>query len=261
MDEHFFAYYGKGEEGKRLSAGTSRIELARTQELLRRFLPPPPADVLDVGGGAGPYAAWLAGLGYRVHLVDIVPLHVEQAAAVGSFTASVGDARSLDQRDESQDAVLLLGPLYHLTERTDRLRALAEARRVLRPGGALAAAAISRFASVLDGVLNDFLGDPEFDAIVERDLRDGQHRNPNERAGYFTTAFFHHPNDLADEVREAGFGLEGVFGIEGPGWLLRDRWDDERGRAAILRAARALEREPTAVGVSAHLLAIARRDG
>lgn len=79
-DEPILGHYGTGYEQDRLNQGTSRIEFARTKELLQRFLPPPPADVLDVGGGPGTYASWLAGLGYRVHLVDVVPLHVEQAA-------------------------------------------------------------------------------------------------------------------------------------------------------------------------------------
>jgi SAM-dependent methyltransferase len=108
-------------------------------ELLERLLPAPPAQVLDVGGGPGTYAAPLARRGYRVHVVDPVPLHVEQARqAAGadpaaSFTAALGDARQLAEAGESQDAVLLFGPLYHLTGTAHRQRALAEARRVLAP--------------------------------------------------------------------------------------------------------------------------------
>src|ERR1039458_8664703 len=115
-------------------------------ELLERLLPSPPAQVLDVGGGPGTYAAPLARRGYRVHLVDPVPLHVEQARqAAGSdpalgFTAAAGDARELAERAESQDAVLLFGPLYHLTEAAHRRQALAEAWRGLRAGGALVGA-------------------------------------------------------------------------------------------------------------------------
>src|SRR5437868_5547505 len=122
------AYYAAGREADRLCHGYSRLERERTQELVRRYLPPPPAVVLDVGGGAGAYAYWLAGLGYTVHLVDAMPLHVEQAEQAArehplSPLASirVGDARRLDQPTGSADAVLLLGPLYHLTDRADRV--------------------------------------------------------------------------------------------------------------------------------------------
>jgi len=213
--------------------------------------------VLDVGGGAGVYAAWLAGLGYRVHLIDALELHVELALEAGGFGASVGDARKLPQADASQDAVLLFGPLYHLTEEADRLRALGEALRVLRPGGLLAAAAICRFASVFDGLRHRFLADPAFEGAVERDLAEGQHRNPKDEEGWFTTAYFHHPDGLADEVSRAGFELERVFGVEGPGWLFESQWADDRD--LLVRVARLVEDEPLLVGASAHLLAVARR--
>ena len=93
--------------------------------------------------------------------------------------AQVGDARRLPYGDASADAALLLGPLYHLTDRGDRLTALSEARRVLRTGGLVAAAAISRFASTFDGLARGFLADPRFEHVVERDVHDGQHRNPD----------------------------------------------------------------------------------
>lgn len=254
-------HYADGKEAERLARGHNRIELARTQELLTRHLPPPPAVVLDVGGGSGVYAAWLARQGYAVHLVDAVPLHVEQARQHPLASARVGDARRLEQHDATVDAVLLLGPLYHLTARADRVAALAEARRVLRPGGLLFAAGISRFASLFDGLYRGLLADPDFVRIVEGDLADGQHRNPTDR-DYFTTAFFHRPEELAAEARAARFAIEAVVGIEGPGWLLADldrRWADPAERERVLWAARAVEAEPSLLGLSAHHLVIARR--
>src|SRR5215510_9288668 len=152
------AYYAQGLERERLDGSAGALELVRTQLLLERYLPAPPAVVADVGGGPGRYAVWLAERGYRVHLIDPVPLHVEQARAAAGRPgaalagAEVGDARALRLPDASADAVLLLGPLYHLPERADRLRAPAEARRVCRQGGVVIAAAISRFASTLDGL-------------------------------------------------------------------------------------------------------------
>ncbi len=142
-------------------------------ELLERLLPAPPIRVLDVGGGPGSYAAPLARRGYQVHVVDPVPLHVEQARqAAGadpaaSFTAALGDARELAEPDESQDAVLLFGPLYHLTGTAHCRQALAEARRVLAPGGRLLAMAVCRFASLLDGLYEGWLDDLDFRPIVD----------------------------------------------------------------------------------------------
>src|SRR5262249_10349366 len=137
-------------------------------------------------------------------------------------SVSVGDARSLTWNRETIDAISLLGPLYHLTAREDRLRALNEAHRVLKPGGILFAAGVSRFASTMDGLRRGFLKDADFAEIVERDLKDGQHRNPTSNPQYFMDTFFHHPNELRGEVTEAGFSINGLFGVEGPGWLISD---------------------------------------
>jgi ubiquinone/menaquinone biosynthesis C-methylase UbiE len=260
VDDEIRGYYDAGAELGRLDQGYSRIEFERTKELVWRHLPPPPARVIDVGGGPGAYAEWLAAGGYDVLLVDATPLHVAEAQrrAGGRFEAVVGDARSLEEPDDSCGAALLLGPLYHLTDRGDRLAALREAYRVLRPGGVLAAAAISRFASLLDGLHGGYLGNPRFWSMVERDLRDGQHRSPADET-FFTTSYFHRPEELEAEVGEAGFDVAALFGIEGPGWLLVDRWEDEQGRADILTVARAVETERTVVGASPHLLAVARK--
>lgn len=262
-------YYALGLERGRLEESYFPLERARTQELILRHLPPAPGIVLDVGGGAGAYACWLAGLGYAVHLVDPVALHVEQALeasrerpAAPLASARVGDARRLGFVDAGADAVLLLGPLYHLPDRQGRLAALAEACRVLKPGGWLFAAAISRFASLLDGLRGLAFRDEAFARIVERDLTDGQHRNDTGKPEYFTTAFFHHPKELAEELREARFDLVGLFAVEGPGASVpdfRERWQDEASRARILDLLRRIEEEPALLGVSPHLLAVGRR--
>ena len=268
-DKAIAAYYGLGLERDRLASGAGALEFARTQAVLERHLPPPPSDIVDVGGGPGRYAIWLAERGHRVHLVDPVALHVEQARegakrrSGGTLaSADVGDARALPFPGQSADAVLLLGPLYHLTDHADRVRALTEARRVCRPGGVVIAAAISRFASMLDGLRGGYLVDPEFAAIAQRDLHDGRHRNPTGDPTYFTTAYFHRPEELADECAGAGLTPEMTVAVEGPAWLLPDleTWlsADSR-RAVLLGALERLEAEPALLGVSAHLLTVARR--
>jgi SAM-dependent methyltransferase len=250
-------------EEDRITAGLGQLELVRTQEILRRHLPPAPADILDIGGATGVHAAWLAADGYRVHIVDLTPRHVEKARAdLGPLgvTAEIGDARELALADSSFDVVLVFGPLYHLTDRTDRVRALVEARRVVRSGGIVAVAAINRFASLFAGLKVDLLNDPDFRAIVDRDLREGQHRNPHDRNDWFTTAFFHHPDELRAEVELAGLQLEALVGVEGlPGWIASDaQWESAEGRGVLLFAARAVEAEPSLLGLSAHLIAVAR---
>ena len=252
MDDEILDHYASGYEAGRLDGES--LEFARTQEVLLRHLPPAPASVLDVGGGPGRYSRWLAGLGYSVRLVDVTPVHVELATAAG-VDAVLGDARALDQPRDSADVVLLLGPLYHLTERDDRLAALREAARVARPGGLVAAAAVNRFASVLDGFRSGYNADPRFRAIVDQDLADGQHRNADAVDGWFTTAYFHRHEELRAEVVDAGLEVVELVGLEGPGWLFPGAALDFD---VQLWAARALESEPSLIGISSHLLAVAR---
>ncbi len=262
------AHYEEANEAERLRQGEGQLELARTQEILTRYLPAPPTVILDVGGGAGIYALWLADLGYEVHLIDPTPKHVAQARAASRQAAhpladaELGDARALQWADASADVVLLLGPLYHLPERADRVQALREAGRVVRPGGLVVAAAISRFASVLDGLFSGFLDDPAFVRIAEQDVHSGQHRNPDQHPGYFTTAYLHHPAELGDEVGEAGLQHIATLPVEGVGCLLQnfqEHWQDPGRRARLLETLRWLEGEPSLLGVGGHLLAIARK--
>jgi ubiquinone/menaquinone biosynthesis C-methylase UbiE len=268
LDPAIADYYDRAPEESRLEHGAFRLEHTRTRELIERHAPPPPATVLDVGGAAGTYALWLASTGYDVHLVEPVPRLVSEAARRSQaatrplVSCRAGDARALDFPDAVADLVLMLGPLYHLTERTDRVRALGEARRVLKTGGRLLLAAISRFASALDGLSRELFADQRFGAIVTRDLRDGQHRNPTERLDYFTTAYFHRPDELALELTDAGLAVQGIYGIEGPGWLFPDiaeQMQDDRRRTEILHVARLLESEPSVLGTSAHIMAVAVR--
>jgi ubiquinone/menaquinone biosynthesis C-methylase UbiE len=263
-------YYSNGQEQDRLLSRHA-LERERTQQLLTRYLPPAPAMVLDVGGAAGAYALWLAKLGYAVHVIDPVQLHTAQAQVASSnqpehplASAMLGDARCLDWPDACADAVLMLGPLYHLTERSDRLQALREGFRVLKPGGPIFAAAISRFASALDGIRRGFLADPLFASLVEEDLRSGQHRNPTSHEHYFATAFFHHPDELRAEITEAGFADTRVTAIEGIGWFIPTNgadqmWENEHFREAVLQVLRMTETEPAILGASGHLMGIGRK--
>ena len=234
------------------------LERVRTQELIARFLPPAPAVVLDVGGATGVHAGWLAEGGYDVHVVDVIEEHVAQAGRLPGVTAEVGDARALTQGDVSQDAVLLLGPLYHLLERRDRLGALREACRVARPGAPVLAAGISRYATLLD-IGSDGRLTEDVEPFIRRLHATGEFLG--DVIG-FTTAYFHLAEELRGELTEAGLQGTEVYGIEGPAApTLRALGMDclEERLDAAVRAARIVERDPALLAASGHLLAVGRR--
>ncbi len=261
------AYHERGEEADRLTrTGAGRLEFDRTQEIVLRHLPPPPATIADVGGGPGRYAIWLAGLGYRVVHRDIVPMHVDQARAAAAAAgvaveAAVGDARSLDLDDQTVDAVLLLGPLYHLPLRADRVRALREARRILRPGGPVFGAVISRWAARLDELLRKriYASNPAAVRMIDEVERGGllPALGPG---GFFGVA--HRPAQVRGEFTAAGLTVADLVCVEGAGYLLGDlddRMADQRDWRVVLDAARAVERVPELLGIGSHLIATGMR--
>jgi SAM-dependent methyltransferase len=267
VDAEILTYYSRGLERDRLASGRQRIEFLRIWDPLERCLPTAPATVVDVGGGAGAYALPLASAGYQVHLIDPVPLHIEQAAAAsrqaGTPLASIsaGDARDLPIADRSADAVLLLGPLYHLTSRADRIIALCEARRILRPGGIAVAKALSRFYPVFEELAGGTPPGPEELDGTARFLADGQHRNPGGDPAYFTTSYFHRPEELADEVGDAGLELRQLVAASGSVKLLpglSQLLDIPEARDHLLSVLRLLEAEPSLLGISQNFVAIAQ---
>ncbi|MDX3641131.1 class I SAM-dependent methyltransferase [Streptomyces sp. MB09-02B] len=263
LPEEILAYYERGGELTRLREGAGRLEFWRTQDLLRRLLPGAPARVLDVGGGTGIHAEWLAEDGYGVEVVDPVPMHVERSGRLPGVTARLGDARALPVEDAAYDVVLFLGPLYHLPERPDRVKALAEALRVVRPGGVVVAATINRFAGLNDTLMQGNYFIPERRERTDAVSGHGRHRYSSADP-HFTTAYFADPAEVPGEFAEAGLALEGQYGVEGVAWLMGgvEEWlDDPERRAAVLAATRRIESEPTLLGASGHVLTVGRRPG
>jgi ubiquinone/menaquinone biosynthesis C-methylase UbiE len=200
------------EEATPLSSTLNRrLERARVQEFLTRYLPEPPAEVADLGAGPDRHATWLRSQGYAVELLDPVPHNIEQAAA--GISAVLGDARCLPWDDEYFDAALLAGPLYHLPEAADRRLVLREAVRVIRPGGFVAVIAINRMANLIGSTLANRplqrLG------IAEEILEDG-YSTVGERMVETTCDI----TQLRNELTNAGLRSVTIHGLTGPGgWL------------------------------------------
>lgn len=223
--------------------------IARCATVIQYYSDQPEGDRLSSGLGLlefarskeiiARYAEWVGEVGHVAHLIDLAPAHI--------------------------DAVLLLGSLYHLVEREDRVQALREARRVTRRGGWVFAAATCRFAPLLGALVEGFFDDPAFAPVLARDLVDGQHRNTTGDPRRFTTAYFHRPEELLQEAADAGLAVVECLAIEGPCWLaggsrtaFEECWSEPRRRAALLELARSVERDRMALSASPHVMVVAR---
>ncbi len=260
------AYYARKDEAARLADEPRGVlEKLRTRQILRSVLPPS-GVVYDIGGGAGVHGLWLAELGYDVTLFDLLAAHVGQALEAAEalddnvgFRAEPADARSVPRGDASADAVLLLGPLYHLHDQGERLRCLSEAVRLLRPGGVLVAAGISRFAWLMDAYRQQVVDDDTGPGIAHS-LRTG-HSTATPTPGSFW-AYFHRPEELQAEVKQAGLVSDRAVAVEGFAWLLGDLGeilDSDKRSADLLGHLATVEAEPSLLGASAHVVVVAHK--
>jgi SAM-dependent methyltransferase len=256
------AYYARGVEDGR-HATYSRLEYLRLRIILGESLPQPPARVLDVGGGAGIWASHLQAGGYEVVTTDLLEAHPALARARGVRHCAAADARALPFADATFDAVLLLGPLYHLASVGDRLRALRECHRVTRDSGVLVAAVISRYTMLLQGWLCGQDQQPGFHPMVAADLLTGQHANPERFPGWFTTSYLHQSAEARNEAAKAGWARPELRAVQGFGHFLpglAEILDDADRSAALLTALAQTDREPDLIGLSGHVALVAVHD-
>jgi SAM-dependent methyltransferase len=219
-------YYGNlGErEWSRLESPSGALELAVNSRLIGRHLPAG-ARVLDLGGGPGRYTLWLAELGHRVVLADLSPellAVARERIASSPHGSNVEEAVETDARDLTAwddaafDAVLCLGPFYHLTQPDDRERAASELRRVVRRGGAVFVAFMPRYAFLRRTAAiaeeRHRLKDPTF---VDRLLHEGIFLN--DVVGRFDMGFGAVPTEIAPFFERHGFETIDLFASEGLG--------------------------------------------
>jgi SAM-dependent methyltransferase len=279
IDKAVLAGYNAGIERDRLRIGIGILEFERTKEILLEKLPKPPAVIYDIGGAYGEYAWWLASLGYEVHLFDLSETHIAMSAELAAEypgakleSAVVCDARSVPRPDASADAVLLMGPLYSITEYEERILAIKESHRLLRDNGLLFSAALTPY-SVLVSRLDVYrvddtkkrreLEDPSVIAIIERALEDGCYENPEKRiASGLGSSHLHTAKALREELLRGGFDTDSVHGVMGGAWLapnLDALLENPETKEVLMKTIRMLDTHEEIIGLSGHLLAVSHK--
>lgn len=280
IDATVLAGYNAGIERNRLREGIGLIEFERTKEILLEKLPPPPAVIYDIGGAYGEYAWWLALRGYEVHLFDLSETNIAMSAELAVeypgtrlASATVCDARAIPRPEDSADAVLLMGPLYSITEYGERILAIRESRRLLKPGGLLFSAALTPYSVLVSRLAvyheNDTpkrreLDDPAVMAIIERALEDGCYTNPEKKiANGIGSSHLHTAKALREELLAGGFGMTVVHGVMGGAWLapnIHELMLNESTRRTLMKTVRLLDTHEEIIGLSGHLLAVSRKE-
>ena len=241
-----------------------RTEFAVTLRTLQAHLPPPPVRILDCGGGPGRYAIELTRLGHKVSLVDLSSGCLDlaraqaQEAAVKLYALEQGTAIDLSRfADEEFDAVLLMGPLYHLLEENERLQALQESYRVVRPGGLCFAAFITRFAPVRYAAAEASTLPVDEPEQLETILGTGR-LPPRGEAGSRFVAHFAHPIEVPSLCRQPGFEVLEVLGVEGVVSMIEENVNALSGEAwqSWVDLNQRLAAEPSLLGAAEHLLAV-----
>lgn len=259
-------YYASGIEKDRLEQDYFKLEGIRTKEIISRYLTVHGLNILDVGGGAGYYAFWLQSLGHHVSLVDLSPANIdlveqrESEYGISLTHHSEGDAGKLNFPDDHFDLVLMMGPLYHLIDKVQRIQALSEARRVIKQKGLVIAAIISRYASLIDGLRYNLIADEKFVEILSRDLQTGIHMNTTDNPQYFTTSYFHTMSEIEEEMTAANLNFEKLIAVESVGWLSDDYPErSEVKNEIVMDMISRVESNRDLMAASPHILAIARK--
>jgi ubiquinone/menaquinone biosynthesis C-methylase UbiE len=263
IDDRVRRHYENRDEDARLwESAKGALTRLRTWDIFGRFLPAS-GRIVDIGGGPGTHAAHLAEAGYEVVLVDPMERHLEaarQRAQTGpAFEVLAGDARELPLPDASCEAALVMGPLYHLVQAEERRRALAEAHRVLRPGGVLLAEIICRHAWVLDATAKDLLGEPGIFETFAHNIETGLSQlDERVREGVFW-GYFHRLDELRAELEDTGFTISTLVAVEGFALVLGDLDRHLENPEPLLRVLELCESEPSMLGCSSHVMAVATR--
>ena len=217
-------FYNKASEETRLESGMGFFEFERIKSLIERHINNKNSTIIDVGGGTGKYSEWLANKGHTVRLLEPVEKHIKLAnkrskALNNPFSVTLGESCHLPFDNEIADLVILHGPLYHLQEKEDRLKTIAEAKRVLKKGGIVLGFAINSSASTVAGLMQGLVHSKPFLEMCIAELTTGIHNPPKEFPWLLANGYYHKPEELKAEFSSQNLKIKNLLAVEGMIWL------------------------------------------
>jgi ubiquinone/menaquinone biosynthesis C-methylase UbiE len=273
-------YYGIFPEWGRLERPhDGALEFEVNRAWISRYLPKPGARILDIGGGPGRYAIWLAEHGYNVTLADLssdlLAIAREKAAEASVELEAIVEANAIDLSmlpDESFDAALCMGPMYHLLDEGDRHAAAGELLRVTSSGGTVFVAFLNRLQALRVVINPDILermresgfsiSTPSNFNLIRRWHEDGVFISP--APGVFTDSYFAHPEEIKPLIEAAGFETLELVSSESIAdpvqkHLAAFKDDEPELYEWVLERLIAIANQPSIVGNAGHLLYIGRK--
>jgi len=213
------SFYDNNVENEWTRLDRHPLEYEITKKYLDKYINEK-SNILDVGGGPGKYAFYLKKRGHCVSLLDLSAENINFAKIKAKeYNLELNDYRHADVldmsfvSDETFDVVLCLGPLYHLMDIKQRLRAINECLRVLRSDGLIFIAFINKFAQAVS-LIN---GSPEkiiewrsyFDQVIETGINNG------EVDSGFTDSYFFYPDEVESLLDNFPLKKLVISGVEG----------------------------------------------
>jgi len=255
-------YEEKDEDGR---TGLELLEFTRSKLIISRYIHNDAMEIADISGGTGAYSFWLAGMGHRVHLLDLTQKHIDIAKkrsrdnniSLASYTCA--DARNIPFDDQTMDLVLLMGALYHLQSAESRIQCLTEAFRVLKPGGFAICTVMSRYNGLIAAFTWNHVENFGGIEALKSALETGSTTVGPKMPLFYT----HTPGGIITEMSVAGFYDISLIAVEGIASAIGDKRnvmpEDEKSAKELLYAIEMTESIPDILGVSRNIIAVGKK--
>ena len=244
--------------------GRETLEFTRLKSIIARHLTShKPMEIADIGGATGAYSFWLAEMGHQVHLLDLVPSHIDiakQKSRDNGLTLasySCADARALPYENESMDMVLLMGALYHFHAKESRMKCLTEAFRVLKMGGILLCTVMNRYNYLISSLKYCHL----FERMGLEPIKKALSTGIIDNTAYTSLPLLYGylPGEIILDMTEAGYNDINLVAVEGIANPLGKTAEIEKDFEQLLECLELTESVPELIGVSRNIATIGRK--